>query len=511
MYFKTDRPGRTLRGAVAGTGTIGLLAAMAVVGVTAPAYADDVPCGVPARDAIYQTIYYAAQPAVYETVVVSPERTEERLVTPGKGAVTEDVSEWSHSELPPTPEDGWEFTGETRTHVTRAAADGVAEQGYFEFEWLKVIPAVTVDHPAEYKTVVTEREYKKVKTAGHFTYEWMHALAHWVKKWSTDDPGFWWVKTGDKNWIAPTYETKWFPASRNVGDEGWEPTGEVKTKDVLDKAAWTETVTPEQRITEWSVETPGAGFAKTGEKRWVKTADAVDPVAEQSHPDFLFTRTVVLEPGTDPVYETVTIPAVTEQKLVKEAVVARTERVLVSPATPAGPPCEDDTPPAQPADRIETSVAETLDCEEGIFSTTTTTTTTAYVWDVADKVWELGEPMITTDTEERAVEAGECSSDEPVGGGDGVEPIVDEVAGVEQERGPKGDEPGKSPVVKDEVLGVERSAPVAVPTAVNAGLGGAVDQERNTTGEALLGGSALMLLLAGWLRFGRRERGANEA
>lgn len=80
-----------------------------------------------------------------------------------------------------------------------------------------------------------------------------------------------------------------------------------------------------------------------------------------------------------------------------------------------------------------------------------------------------------------------------------------EVAGVQTER-PK-------PTVKPIAGEKPGAGPVAVPTAVDAGFGGpaATSSQEGVLGQALMGGGVVMLLLAGSMQVGRRERGAHQA
>lgn len=81
----------------------------------------------------------------------------------------------------------------------------------------------------------------------------------------------------------------------------------------------------------------------------------------------------------------------------------------------------------------------------------------------------------------------------------------EDIAGVETETPAPVPDDGD-----DEVLGVE----TAVPTAVNAGIGADTQTGSSGTGllvSGLLGGGLLMLLIAGWLKLARSDRGAHQA
>lgn len=479
MHFNLHAAGSRATRMVALTGAAGLLSAAAVMGVGTSAFATqgDVPCGTPAQEAVYDTIEHPAQPAQYETVVIEAEDT---------------LEEWAVM----SPGEGWE-QGEGRWVETEAAVPGipeVPELSHTEYKFSKVV-VTQAYQPAQYETVVTEREWTKVLQHGYTEYEWKWwGLNHGVKAWSRSTPPRlnWlgeWRKTGNERSVHAVHDTKWFPASRHMGDQGWIPTGNERTEQ--------REVSPEvpeltDTVYAWFATDPGAPWVATGKTKKVVDREYVPGVPgkdAEGYTEYLWTKFV---------------PAVTEERMVKEAVEAWVEKILVTPEVPAGPPCEDDTIPEQPEDLVVVAVtAEVVDCDADVATTTTTTTTTPYVWDEEGEQWVLGEPVTVTETDERELTADEC----PV-----VVPIEDEVAGVEEERETPA-KPVKNAPTGDEVLGVEASAPsaapVAVPTAVNAGVPAAAAQD-DLTVPALLGGSSLMLLLAGWFQLGRRERGAQE-
>lgn len=541
MQFKTDQIRRPLLAGIAGTGVAGLLAATAVVGVTAPAFATDVPCGVPARDAVYTTIYHAALPAVNGTEIVTPAKDAwtETIEVPAVTKTVYDIARYQRTgwvSLADKPA-GWTQVAERVVQEYRVAqgaptvqmpnpayAPAQPPQGAptMQLPNPAYVPGRTINHPAEYATVVVERELTKPSTE----YQWF------------DTPWFHsgWKYTGDWRWRGPLnmeflYErpstlTQWFPETAKPNpSSGWTPTGNVRTGQRLTKEAWTETIPPvgepfltvpnpayrpgQPAVGEQFLTLPNPGYlpeiAEVKEYQYAlyETQTGVDVVPAGW--TVKRERVVEIEPARTETVDHPAVPAVTRDIVVTPAKPAYTSTVLVTPATPAGPPCEDEAPPAQPGERIEVAMSDATDCEEGVVISTKTTTTTEYVWDAVDKAWELGEPVVTVDTDERAAKA-ECPAPAP------VEEDDDEVAGVEQERPKPTSKPVNVVDTRDEVLGVEKS--VAVPTAVNAGLGEAIvlGAERNVAGEAMLGGSGLMLLLAGWMRFGRRERrGASQA
>jgi hypothetical protein len=93
--------------------------------------------------------------------------------------------------------------------------------------------------------------------------------------------------------------------------------------------------------------------------------------------------------------------------------------------------------------------------------------------------------------------------------GDCVEP-----AAGEQPKPDQPNKPGQSVVGPDEVLGTEAAQPNAVPTAVDAGIGGgmavASSSPSNLLGQGLVGGGLMLLILAGALQSGRIGRGAHQ-
>jgi hypothetical protein len=146
---------------------------------------------------------------------------------------------------------------------------------------------------------------------------------------------------------------------------------------------------------------------------------------------------------------------------------------------------------------VTSQVNENCAVEE--IETVTTTTTTDWVFDEDANEWVEDDPEVTIEVDSRRARPAECP---------------DEVAGVETER-PKPKTPGVKPVSgtggAPAVKGASKSRPEALPTAVDAGLGGPVASTSSSSllGQGLVGAGLLMLLLAGSMRTGRRERGAH--
>ncbi|HEU4512289.1 MAG TPA: hypothetical protein VFR87_04225 [Nocardioidaceae bacterium] len=184
--------------------------------------------------------------------------------------------------------------------------------------------------------------------------------------------------------------------------------------------------------------------------------------------------------------------------------------------------------PPKPAVVVDTVVGSDLDCEDEIVTTTTTTTTVDWVYDSASNTWVKGQPQVSTQQQVRDATAAECPAEVlPSESVDvcpnlaGVQEAVpadysmvngkcvkDTVEGFETEK-PK---PRPEPVLGDRPDAVPVAVPEALPTAVDAGFGptGAVPQG-SLLGQGLVGGGLLMLLMAGSMQMGRRERGAHES
>ena len=176
-------------------------------------------------------------------------------------------------------------------------------------------------------------------------------------------------------------------------------------------------------------------------------------------------------------------PEVTEQRLVSPEVPAWTEQKLVTPAVPAGPPCEDDETPPPPVKDVCTNL-------NGVQP------------DVPKGYTE--QDGICTEIEVLPTEALDVCSN--IKGAQAAVP-----AGLEAEDGrcvrPAEEKPDEV-VGPDEVLGTAE----AVPTAVDAGLGGPTVTTTSTSsplGQGLVGAGVVMLLLAGSMQMGR-ARGAHQ-
>lgn len=173
--------------------------------------------------------------------------------------------------------------------------------------------------------------------------------------------------------------------------------------------------------------------------------------------------------------------------------------------------CKPNQPSWTPDSMLESRTVDgDVDCEAGnvqVIEQTRTRTETA------EGVWGAWSEWATVTTSTREATAEECpvvpavedEADEPVvlpaEAEETAKPGKDEVLPAEAER------PRPKPVVA--------AQPEALPTAVDAGLGPVSSPVSSPTssplGQGLLAGGLLMLLLAGALQAGRRERGAHEA
>jgi hypothetical protein len=189
--------------------------------------------------------------------------------------------------------------------------------------------------------------------------------------------------------------------------------------------------------------------------------------------------------------------------------------------------------PNQPSSIVVADAAMTVDCDLDTVTTTVTTTTTDFVYDEDKREWVKGEPVVTVDKTDKRATDEECPPLVlPVEGEDvcpnvnGVQESVPD--GMEKKRGDcvkpgAGEQPGPdagekpdAPVIgPDEVAGTEDARPHAVPTAVDAGLGGNVptltsSSSSNSLGQGLVGGGLMLLILAGAMQSGRTGRGAHQ-
>lgn len=296
--------------------------------------------------------------------------------------------------------------------------------------------------------------------------------------WAVESPGEGYAQT-DERWVetkaavpakdevpeVTDTETAWFETDPG-GD--WEFTGESRT--VIDQEAVAEQWVFEHVVTgnlryedspKWNSED---NQNSTG---WV-LIEHIEGSPELSHEESEFTRTFVVqeyEPARDAVeaegyteYEwTKRVPETTVTRELSPAVAERTEQVLVSDAVPAGPPCEE-SPVVTPG--------------------------------------ESEEPVVAPVEEEKPTPAKPTNPGKPAPSVDAEE---DQVGGVDADR-PK---PRPQPVVAGQ--------PEALPTAVDAGLAPvAAASTSSPLGQGLLAGGLVMLVLAGALQTGRRERGTHE-
>jgi hypothetical protein len=153
--FRRIRNG--MNAVVAAVGVTSLVAGAVVLGTAGSAQGadQDVPCGTPAQEAVYETIYHPAQPAVHETVVVQEgrdawtETIEHPAVPPVYDTVVISVEHefvhtnpnhpqsprWEDEEW--NPGGGWTATGKTR-EVTEQVLVTEGKDAWTE----------KVDHPA---------------------------------------------------------------------------------------------------------------------------------------------------------------------------------------------------------------------------------------------------------------------------------------------------------------------------------------------------------------------------
>jgi hypothetical protein len=181
----------TLSAAVAALGATSLVAGAVVLGAAGAAQGveQDVPCGTPAKEAVYETIYHPETPAVYETVVVQE----------GKDAWTE-----------------------------------------------------TIEHPAEYETV-TIPAVVETKTVPGQRWAWNPTGPNLSPGDSTPltDPERWTANTSNYNGTDPLEEAFQQGAGNQGNNASWfywtTETVEVviepeRTEEQLVKEAWTETI-----------------------------------------------------------------------------------------------------------------------------------------------------------------------------------------------------------------------------------------------------------------------------
>jgi hypothetical protein len=163
--------------------------------------------------------------------------------------------------------------------------------------------------------------------------------------------------------------------------------------------------------------------------------------------------------------------------------------------------------PAKPNPVVVSQADVVTDCDTDEVVTTTTTTTTDWVFDQAALAWVPGTPTVATDVASRPVTGTECLEEVPP-----VEPgETPDSPDVEPTAKPGGVKGVETQEPQPQVEPVAAEQPEAVPTAVDAGFGPAAPVGQDgPLGQGLVGGGLLMLLLAGSMQMGRRERGAHE-
>ncbi|HEY0775370.1 MAG TPA: hypothetical protein VGD51_14870 [Nocardioidaceae bacterium] len=176
--------------------------------------------------------------------------------------------------------------------------------------------------------------------------------------------------------------------------------------------------------------------------------------------------------------------------------------------------------PDRPSPIVTTTAADDVDCEDNVVTTTTTTTTVDWVFDESSRTWVKGQPQVSTVRTVRDATEAECPVE--VLPSEAVD-VCPNIAG-DQEAVPEGYSMKNGKCIEDEVKGVEtekpeptirpvvNEPPEVVPTAVDAGFGpAAATAQGSLLGQALVGAGLMMLLLAGTMQMGRRERGVHEA
>jgi hypothetical protein len=187
--------------------------------------------------------------------------------------------------------------------------------------------------------------------------------------------------------------------------------------------------------------------------------------------------------------------------------------------------------PNQPSSIVVSDVAVAQDCDLDTVTTTVTTTTTDFVYDEDKGQWVRGKPVVKVEKTDRRATDEECPPLVlPVEGEDvcpNIEGVQESVPdGMENKRGDcvkpaagerpgpgAGEKPGGPVIGPDEVAGTEDARPHAVPTAVDAGLGGPVLLDSSPSillGQGLVGGGLLLLVLAAAMQGGRTGRGAHQ-
>jgi hypothetical protein len=158
--FRQIRNGMTA--AVAAVGVTSLIAGAVLLGTAGSAQGadQDVPCGTPAQEAVYETIHHPAQPAVYETVVVQEGKDAwvEEVYHPAEPPVYETVvvgveyeyvhTNQGHPQSPRwesegwNPGVGWTATGNTR-EVTEERLVSEGKDAWTENIYHDAVPEIT--------------------------------------------------------------------------------------------------------------------------------------------------------------------------------------------------------------------------------------------------------------------------------------------------------------------------------------------------------------------------------
>jgi hypothetical protein len=151
----------SMTAAVAAVGATSLIAGAFVMGTAGSAQGadQDVPCGTPAQEAVYETIHYPAEPAVYETVVVQEAKDAwvEEIYHPAEPPVYETVvisveHEFKHATNPNletrwgaegwNPGGGWVPTGNTR-EITEERLVSEGKEAWTEKKYHDAVPEIT--------------------------------------------------------------------------------------------------------------------------------------------------------------------------------------------------------------------------------------------------------------------------------------------------------------------------------------------------------------------------------
>lgn len=320
-----------------------------------------VTCGAPAHAALYRTVQHDAVPAVTHEVKVI-----DRVYVPGVPA----VEEVSHVELAAVDGDGTPV-GENWTATGRfwIIEDGAA---WTEYEWQRkvidqpavpgtpAVPPVTheetvIVHPAWDEKVIDSEEWTESTTGSWWTWSPNRDQERFdgPPSFPSDGRGTW-QGPHEKGGPGPEEEGTYNISNADNGNSSWfhrGPRTEIVHPEEShlvhhDAVTRTETVVDVDGIpavpaveevshveTAWTrgQDSPpeGSGWSLTGEQAHHSAT---------SHIRYEWTRTVVDTPYSPAVPE---VPELSHLAIVVdvEAVPARIERVLISVAVPAGPPC----------------------------------------------------------------------------------------------------------------------------------------------------------------------------